>query len=78
MISFLKKCSFSAGTRKIFIPEAFLEELNSRSSGPGGQNVNKVNTKVELRFCVGAAHWLPEDVKIRLRQLRPQNITKDD
>ncbi|XP_048450378.1 peptidyl-tRNA hydrolase ICT1, mitochondrial isoform X1 [Rhincodon typus] len=34
-----------------------------RSSGPGGQNVNKVNTKAEVRFHVATADWLPEDVR---------------
>ncbi len=39
--------------------------------------MNKVNTKVELRFSLDTAHWLPEDVRTRLREQRPQNITKD-
>ncbi|TNV81718.1 hypothetical protein FGO68_gene9397 [Halteria grandinella] len=64
--------------RKIYIPESYLEVNHSRSSGPGGQNVNKVNTKVELRFTIRDAFWLPVDVRDRLREQRPQNITKDD
>ena len=39
----------------------------SRSSGPGGQNVNKVETKVEARFDVAASKFLPEWVKDKLR-----------
>lgn len=50
-------------TRKIYIPESYLEINHSRSSGPGGQNVNKVNTKVELRFKLDAADWLPDDIR---------------
>ena len=37
-----------------------------RSSGKGGQNVNKLNTKVEARFTIAEAAWLPDDVKQRL------------
>ena len=39
--------------------------------------MNKLNTKVELRFKIDEAVWLPEDVRLRLREQRPQNITKE-
>ena len=51
---------------KIDIPIASLDKKFSRSSGPGGQNVNKLSTKVELRFKVSEAYWLTEDVKRRI------------
>jgi protein subunit release factor B len=40
----------------------------SRSSGPGGQNVNKVNSKVDLRFDVLSATWIPDVVKLKLKE----------
>jgi len=59
------------------IPESELEERFVLSSGPGGQNVNKVASAVELRFDVARSPSLPDDVKQRLRALAGRRLSKD-
>jgi ribosome-associated protein len=58
------------------IDERDVEERFVRSSGPGGQNVNKVSTAVELRFDIVAAS-LPAAMKDRLRSIAGNRITAD-
>jgi len=63
-------------TPQITISDYELDERFVRASGPGGQNVNKVSTAVELRFDVRASS-LPADVKVRLITLAGNRMTSD-
>jgi ribosome-associated protein len=64
-------------TDTISIDPAELEESFVRASGPGGQNVNKVATAVQLRFDTVASRSLPEAVRDRLRRLAGRRLTAD-
>jgi ribosome-associated protein len=64
-------------TDTISIDPAELEETFVRASGPGGQNVNKVSTAVQLRFDTRATRSLPDDVRDRLRRLAGHRLTAD-
>ncbi len=64
-------------TAHISIDERELEESFIRSSGPGGQNVNKLATAVQLRFDVRHSPSLPDDVRARLETLAGRRLTRD-
>eukprot|EP00956_Cyclotella_meneghiniana_P021576 scaffold39440_cov63-Cyclotella_meneghiniana.AAC.7 len=59
------------------LPEDQLEFNFVRSSGSGGQNVNKLNTKVEIRFHVPSASWLPSEVRQRLQTNESNRINNE-
>lgn len=64
-------------TPQIAIDEDELEESFVRASGPGGQNVNKLSTAVQLRFDVRRSRSLPDAVAVRLMRLAGRRLTGD-
>ncbi len=64
-------------TPTLSIDERELQIDFVRASGPGGQNVNKVSTAVQLRFDVRGSTSLPEEVKVRLIRLGGSRVTAD-
>jgi ribosome-associated protein len=64
-------------TDRIAIDEREIEESFVRASGPGGQNVNKLSTAVQLRFDVRHSPSLPGDVRDRLERLAGSRLTND-
>jgi ribosome-associated protein len=64
-------------TDRISIEEGELEERFIRASGPGGQNVNKLASAVQLRFDVRGSPSLPDDVRARLERLAGRRLTHE-
>ena len=64
-------------TDSIILDEREIEESFVRASGPGGQNVNKVASAVQLRFDVASSPSLPDPVRARLKRLAGRRLTQD-
>ena len=61
----------------LFLDDSEIEESFVRASGPGGQNVNKVSSAVQIRFDLSGSRSLPEDVRERLVRLAGRRLTRD-
>jgi peptidyl-tRNA hydrolase ICT1 len=65
---------FKAEFTKQSIIQDDLVVTYSRSSGPGGQNVNKINSKVDIRFHVPSCRWIPNEVKVLLKTNKKEEL----
>ena len=61
----------------LFLDDSEIEESFVRASGPGGQNVNKVSSAVQLRFDLSGSRSLPEEVRERVARLAGRRLTRD-
>ena len=61
----------------LFLDDNEIEESFVRASGPGGQNVNKVSSAVQIRFDLSGSRSLPQDVRERLARLAGRRLTGD-
>src|SRR5215467_14540874 len=64
-------------TQRLAIDESEIEESFIRASGPGGQNVNKLASAVQLRFDARRAPSLPDDVRARVERLAGRRLTQE-
>jgi len=61
----------------LFLDDGEIEETFVRASGPGGQNVNKVSSAVQIRFDLSGSRSLPEDLRERLGRFAGRRLTRD-
>ncbi|XP_061562347.1 peptidyl-tRNA hydrolase ICT1, mitochondrial [Phycodurus eques] len=74
--AYVTRGSHNGQDAQVYIPVDRLTVSYSRSGGPGGQHVNKVNTKTEIRFHVLTADWIPEDVRQKILEKNKNRINK--
>jgi len=63
--------------KDVYLPLDRISFNFARSSGPGGQNVNKLNTKSEARFHVDSADWIEPEVRKRIHEYHGNRVNKD-